>query len=75
MASVSVSVSDELKKKLELRGTVNWSAVARKAFETEISKLELLDQLTAKSTATEKDVEVLGRKIRRAVAKWHDERL
>ncbi len=75
MANVSVSVSDELKKKLEQHDMVNWSAVARKAFEQELSKIELMDKLTANSKATDKDIEELSRKIKRGVAKWHNEKL
>ncbi len=73
MASVSVSIPEELKQKLAAFDTVNWSAVARNAFEVEVSKLELLDKLTANSKATDKDIEELSRKIKRGIAKWHDE--
>ncbi|MFH0955064.1 MAG: hypothetical protein V1777_03085 [Candidatus Micrarchaeota archaeon] len=73
MVSMSVSVPEELKQKLDEFDEVNWSAVARKAFEERVSQLELLDKLTEKSTATEKDVLVLGRKIRRGIAKRHNE--
>lgn len=75
MVSVSVSVSEELKRKLDNFDTVNWSAVARRAFETEVSKLELLNKLTSKSKATEKDIEELSKKIKHGVAKWHSERV
>ena len=74
MASVSVSVSDDMKKQLERFDTVNWSAVARKAFANELSKLELMDKLTSKSKATEKDVEELSKNISGAVAKWHNQK-
>lgn len=74
MASVSVSVPDEMKQKLEQFDTVNWSAVARKAFANELSKLELMDKLTSKSKATDKDVEELSKKIKANVAKWHNQK-
>lgn len=73
LANVCVSVSDEMKQKLEKFETVNWSAVARKAFETELSKLELMDKLTSKSKATDKDIEELSKKIKSGIAKWHNE--
>ncbi|MFH1256183.1 MAG: hypothetical protein V1494_02725 [Candidatus Diapherotrites archaeon] len=72
MATVSVSVSDDMKHKLETFETVNWSAVARKAFEGELSKLELMDELTSKSKATEKDVAELSKKLKKGIAKWHN---
>lgn len=75
MASVSVSVSDELKKKLEENNIINWSAVARKAFEEHLSKIELLDKLTANSNATDKDIEKLGAKIKAGIARAHEKKL
>ena len=73
MASVSISVSEDMKKKLEKYETVNWSAVARKAFEQEMSKLELMDRLTSKSKATESDIRELSKKIKHGIATWHNE--
>ena len=72
MASVSVSVPEEMKEKLDRFDTVNWSAVARKAFESQLSKLELMDRLTSKSKATDKDIEELSDKIKEGIAKRHD---
>ena len=72
MASVSVSVPDDMKKKLDEFDAVNWSAVARKAFSQELSKLELMDSLTAKSRATDKDVAELSKRIKSDMAKWHN---
>ncbi len=71
MASVSVSVPEEMKEKLDHFDTVNWSAVARKAFESQLSKLELMDRLTSKSKATDKDIEELSDKIKEGIAKAH----
>jgi hypothetical protein len=62
-------------KKLKKFETVNWSAVARQAFARELSKLELMDRLTAKSKATDEDIEELSGKIKAGVAKWHNERV
>jgi post-segregation antitoxin (ccd killing protein) len=73
MPSVSISVSDELKKRLKKNDLVNWSAVARKAFEEELSKIELMDRLTKNVKATDKDIEELSKKIKRAMAKRLDE--
>ncbi|MBN2067063.1 MAG: hypothetical protein JW744_01190 [Candidatus Diapherotrites archaeon] len=75
MANVCVSVSDEMKGKLDKFETVNWSAVARQAFANEISKLELMDKLTSKSKATDKDIQELSKKVKAGIAKWHNERV
>ncbi|MFH1235088.1 MAG: hypothetical protein V1493_05760 [Candidatus Diapherotrites archaeon] len=74
MANVCVSVSEDMRKKLKKFETVNWSAVARQAFAKELSKLELMDKITAKSKATDKDIEELAGKIKAGMADWHNER-
>lgn len=43
MANVTVSVPEELKKKMEHIGSVNWSEVARQAFEDMIRRREMLE--------------------------------
>ena len=71
MPTVTVQVSDELKKRMESKDTVNWSAVARRAFEEEftfIDELERFRELTKHSTMTEKDATDLGRAIRKAAS-------
>ena len=75
MANVCVSVPEEMGKKLKEFETVNWSAVARNAFAKELSKLELMDKLTEKSKATDKDIEKLSKKVKAGIAKWHDGRV
>lgn len=73
MANVCISVSEEMKRKLEKFETVNWSAVARLAFDRELSKLELMDKLTSKSNASDRDIAELSKKIKSGMAKWHNE--
>lgn len=74
MVNVTVSVSMDMKKKMEEFGIINWSEVARKAFAEQLSQLELLKALTTKSKASDKDVEDLSAKIKAAVLKRHEEK-
>ena len=69
MATVTISVSDELKKKMEKFGELNWSAVARKAFEQRIALLEKMDKLLENSKFTEEDAIEMGRKVRRGISR------
>ncbi|MBI4896679.1 MAG: hypothetical protein HY832_03995 [Candidatus Aenigmarchaeota archaeon] len=69
MPTVSVSVSEDLKKKIGEFEDVNWSAVARKAFEERVHEIELLRRIAHKSTLTEKDAQELGSKINKSMAK------
>jgi len=69
MAVVTVSVPAELKQKMDKITIINWSAVAREAFEKEIMALEILKNFSSDSTLTEKDAIRLGRKVNAAMAK------
>ena len=71
MANVSVSVSPELKKKIDELDEVNWSAVARKAFEAKLRAVEALEKFAEKSTLTEEDALELGRKVKIGMARKH----
>lgn len=68
MATLSVSVSDELKQKMIHLDEINWSAVARKAFEEKIKQIEFLKQVVNKSKLTEKDAEEISKKINKNMA-------
>ncbi len=74
MGSVTVSVPDDLKKKMNEHSVINWSAVARQAFEEQITKLELVNSIVSKSKATEKDVEELSKKIKHGIWQRHEDK-
>ncbi len=69
MATISVSVSDELRNQILAFDEVNWSAVARRSFEEKIKEMQFLKQLAQKSRLTEKDAEDISRKIHDSMAK------
>jgi hypothetical protein len=69
MAIVSVSISDELKTKMEELDVINWSAVARNAFANKIKEVDLIKNLTANSKLTEKDVKEISEKIDKKASK------
>ncbi|MBN2141980.1 hypothetical protein JW711_01500 [Candidatus Woesearchaeota archaeon] len=66
MGTLSVSVPDDLKERMSQLDEVNWSAVARKAFEErikDIEDLQTLKSIVSKSKLTQKDADKIGRKI------------
>tara|TARA_Y100000034_G_scaffold84885_1_gene101829 strand:+ start:298 stop:522 length:225 start_codon:yes stop_codon:yes gene_type:complete len=69
MATLSVSVSDELREKMTLIDEVNWSAVARKAFEEKVKQIEILKKIATKSQLTEKDAREISKKINEDMGK------
>lgn len=69
MVSLTLSVSEDLKKKMDKFGIINWSAVAREAIEGKVLVLERMDELLANSKLTEEDSIRLGRGIKKGIAK------
>jgi len=69
MVNVTLSIPYELKTKMNRFADVNWSAVAREAFDDKISDLEVLIKFKSKSKFTEKDAIKLGREINARMAK------
>ena len=75
MATVSIAVPDELKKKMAEWDDTNWSAVARKAFEQRIKDFEFMKALVNRSKLTEADAKELGEKIKKGMAKRFREKV
>jgi hypothetical protein len=69
LATVTISVNNELKQKMSLFPEVNWSAVARKAITERIKVMEKMDEMLSKSSLSEKETIELGRKVKRSVSK------
>lgn len=69
MSTVSVSIPDNLKHKMTELDDINWSAVARKAFEHKIGQVEFLKKIARKSKLTEKDAIELSNKLNQEASK------
>ena len=69
MTNLSVSIPEGLKARMVDLEEVNWSAVARKAFEEKIKEIEVLKKIASKSKLTEKDVKEISSKIDEGMAK------
>lgn len=69
MVNVTLSIPVELKHKMDNFLEINWSAVAREAFDDKIKDLEFIKQFKAKSILTEKDAITLGRELNKNLAK------
>ena len=71
MVNITLTVSEDLKKKMDQFAEVNWSEVARQAIQEKMRELLLVRSITSKSKLTEEDVEEIGNKIKKAIAKRH----
>ncbi len=69
MGNVTLMLPEELQEKMKQHSEIRWSEVIRKTIQKKIEDLELLDELTAKSKLTEKDVKEISKKIDASVAR------
>jgi len=71
MANVTISVPEELKKKMEHTGGVNWSEVARHAFEEAVRRREMSEAAEAMDRLRE-STKLSGWSGVREIRKWRD---
>jgi len=69
MANITLSVPDNVHKKMKHFSEVKWSEVARKAIIEKIEMLALAEKLAQKSKLTEKDVKEFNKKIKSSATK------
>ena len=75
LPSMTLSIPAELHALIKKHNHIRWSEIARRAMWEYAQKLEMLDRLTSKSTLTDKDVEELDRRIKKAAYKQYEKRL
>lgn len=68
---MTLSVPNELRSKMETFPEMNWSEVARQAFNQKISDLEFLKKFKSKSQFSEEDALKFGSEINRSLAKTY----
>ena len=68
MATLTLSVPEELKNNMDTFPEMNWSAVARTAIQERIEMLHKFKEFTRESKMTEKDALILGKKVNKKVA-------
>jgi hypothetical protein len=69
MANITLSVPDNIHKKMRHFSEVKWSEVARKAIIEKIEMLALAEKLAQKSKLTKEDVEEFNKKIKSSANK------
>ena len=69
MVNVTLSIPNEMKQKMDTFLEINWSAVAREAFDEKIKDLEFIRKFKAKSTITEEDALKWGAELNKNLAK------
>ena len=72
MVSITLSVPSELKQKMDKFAWLNWSALAREAFEKRMKQLEALEKFQEgleNSKLTDEDCIKIGRELRKSMSK------
>lgn len=69
MTNMTLSIPEELMKKMKNFSDIRWSEVARSAIQQRVEDLEIMNKIASKSKLTKKDVEEISKKIKRAAAK------
>jgi len=70
MPNLTISIPEELKKKMDLLRVINWSEVAREAFTKRVELTEgyeRFQELVSKSKLTEKDADELAEKVKKSM--------
>jgi len=69
MVTMTLAVPGELRHKMESFPEINWSEVARQAFNQKIEDLEFLKKFKSKSKFTEEDALKFGREMNTKLSK------
>ncbi len=69
MTNVTLAVPEELHQEMRRHPEIKWSEVARRAFQRELERLNMLDRLLSNSRLNEKDAVEIGRRINKAMAR------
>lgn len=73
MANMTLSIPDELIRRMKHLSEIRWSEVARKAIEQRVNDLEVINKVASKSKLTKKDVEEISKKIKSSASKKFNE--
>jgi hypothetical protein len=64
MANITLSVPDDLHKKMKHFSEIRWSEIARGAIEERVKTLEQLDQIASKSKLSEGDILEFSKRLK-----------
>jgi len=69
MTNMTLSIPEDLFRKMKTFREIRWSEIARQAIEKRVNDLEIMNRIASKSRLTEKDVVELSKKINASAAK------
>jgi metal-responsive CopG/Arc/MetJ family transcriptional regulator len=63
MATITLSIPDDLMTEMDISKEINWSEVAREAIRIKINQLRMLRAITSRSQLSQGDALELGKQI------------
>lgn len=71
MVSLTLSVSDDLRKEMEEFPEINWSVIAREAITKRLILLKRIKEFSKDSELTEEDALRIGKQVNKSLALRH----
>jgi len=69
MTNMTLSIPEDLSKRMKRHTELKWSDVARQAFERKLKEIEFMKRVLSKSKLSEEDAEKIGHKIKAEIRK------
>ncbi len=69
MPNITLSITEQLKKRIETYSSIKWSNVVRSVIEQKLDAFEEAERIASKSKLTLKDFEPISKKIEAATVK------
>lgn len=69
MPNVTLSIPEELHRRMKRHSELKWSDVARQAIEKKLNEVEFMEKVLANSTLTEEDAKRIGHIINAGLKK------
>ncbi|MEK6936840.1 MAG: hypothetical protein AABW58_02095 [Nanoarchaeota archaeon] len=69
MPNITLSISEDVHKKMKKHSEIRWSELVRKTIAKKIETLDLVEKIAQKSKLTEKDVDEISHKIKSEIRK------
>jgi len=73
MVNMTLSIPEELMKKMKNFSEIRWSEIARRAIEQRVNDLEVMNKIASKSRLTAKDIVAISKKIKTSASKKFNE--
>lgn len=75
MPTLTLAITEDLKKEMESLPELNWSEIAREAIAKKASEFKLFKAIVGKSKLTQKDAVAIGTKVSESIYRQYKKKL